>query len=147
MKSLITAVALLASSALAANYAAGTICHSNVECNKNCLDAQFTVAEQDGGYVFVCDPSIGNPTQWYNLKCKEPGSVQNGDKTVVEATADACDSIGGVICSVYYCVISGKRSSDGDLRKAFSDACQAADESTFSEVKAMADEEAAKQFC
>jgi hypothetical protein len=118
MKFLISAVALFASSTLAAKYEAGTICHSNVECEKNCLDKQYTIVNEDGGYVFVCDPGLADPVQWYSMSCRsaETGTV---DKAAMEAV---CKKVDGEPCG-YSCILSGKRSADEENRTKWTGSC------------------------
>jgi hypothetical protein len=144
MKSLVPTLAIFASSALAAKYAAGDLCHSNVECNKNCLDAQFTVAEQDGGYVFVCDPKVADATQWYGMRCiytdfSRAFPIQTIDKDV---TASACKTVGGQVCGPS-CVLSGKRSVDGETRSKWKQACG----NDSADIDVRPDEQAAKVLC
>jgi hypothetical protein len=143
-KSLITALALLASTAFAAKYEAGTICHSNVECNNNCINGQWTVAETDGGYVFVCDPSVANPVQWYALTCKYEREAYPAES----GTKKACDEVGGEVCGGT-CITSGKRSEDGDLRSKWFDACPRVEDGKLIEpvTRVLAGEEQAKKWC
>jgi hypothetical protein len=147
-RTFIAAFAIFASSALAVKYAAGDICHSNVECEANCLDKQYTVADQDGGFVFVCDPSIADPKQWYNMACLERDILQHGGMIWhEELTKTACKSIGGQACS--YCVVSAKRSEDEDLRNKWTKACNVGQKRSdkVPQIKVMADEESAKKYC
>jgi hypothetical protein len=144
MKLLITAVAIFASSTLAAKYAAGTICHSNIECERNCLDKQYTIVNEDGGYVFACDSNIADPVQWYNLDCRSFGSHQV-EEGVLEA---ACKKAGGEFCT-YTCVLSGKRSVDQDNRAKWARACgkESSGAPTQTELAVRADEEDARLSC
>jgi hypothetical protein len=122
--STLTATAIFASSALAAKYPAGTNCHSNVECNNNCVNSEFTIINLDGGYIFACDANSPNPTQWYSLGCKtryDPRGESDGD-TDEEVTDAACEAVGGLNC-YSRCVMSSKRSADEDLRKEWQDNC------------------------
>ena len=66
---LIITIALLSGLALADKYAAGAACHSSVECINNCLNSQWTLANQDGGYAFVCDPNLADGTQYFTATC------------------------------------------------------------------------------
>jgi hypothetical protein len=143
-KSLITALALLASTAFAAKYESGTICHSNVECNDNCINGQWTVAEKDGGYVFVCDPGVTNPVQWYAQAC-----VYERERFPAESsTKKACDEVGGEICGSA-CMASGKRSEDGDLRGKWYNACPNLEDGKFIEpvIEVLGGEQEAKKYC
>jgi hypothetical protein len=144
MKFLLPAMAIFASTALAAKYEAGTICHTNIECENNCLDKQYTIVNEDGGYVFVCDPGVADPLQWYNAICKS-GQNDRFEKGTTEAM---CKTNGGQFCK-YTCVLSGKRSVDGDNRDKWYDAC-GLDQSgipTYLEIHVEKDEESAKGFC
>ena len=142
--SLIAAMALFASSTLAAKYEAGTICHSNVECEQNCIDKQYTIANVDGGYVFVCDPGVSNPTAWYTLSCTSRNEILEGPTTT------ACEKIGGQMCE-YECALSGKRSEDEDNRKKWSASCPPSEESseglTYPVIGVEKDEKSAKRYC
>jgi hypothetical protein len=145
MRFLITAAAIFASSALAAKYAAGDICHSNVECEENCIDKQYTVAEQNGGFVFVCDPGVGDPMQWYRLTCTSYDNSIDARYPVVnvDETRAACKTVGGTDCE-NSCLLSGKRSNDEELRSEWTKACGDISEAV---VIVQADEEAAKEYC
>lgn len=137
IKSLIAAVTLLASTAFAAGkYEAGTICHSNIECEKNCIDKQYTVAEQDGGFVFACDPSVADPTQWYKFYCGDFEGVK------VELTEAACKKFEGQMCA-NQCVLSGKRGKDEVNREKWKKECG----SYFSSIDVAVGEEQAKWRC
>jgi hypothetical protein len=122
MKSTIAATALaistvFTSTALAAKFEAGALCHSNRECEANCVDGQFTFAQQDGGSVFVCDSGVTDPVQWYQLACvyEERFPSKSGTK-------EACDVVGGKICGSV-CIASGKRSEDEEVHIKWANAC------------------------
>jgi hypothetical protein len=141
--SLIAAAALLASSTLAAKYEAGTICHSNVECEQNCIGKQYTIVNEDGGYVFVCDPGVANPTGWYSLSCTSGEGYY-----FEEATAAACKEVGGQSCK-YSCALSGKRSEDEDNRKKWSGSCgkDPTGHATYPKIYLLENEKSAKISC
>jgi len=139
MRFIIAGFAIFASSTLAAKYAAGDICHSNTECEKNCVDKQYTVAEQDGGFVFVCDPSVANPVQWYAMACTEIGSGRGPQpyKFNAEKTETACKSIGGQACGS--CVVSAERGEDENLRGKWLDNCTGGLARFSTQISVMAD--------
>lgn len=145
MKSLITTVALLASSTLAAQYAAGTNCHSNVECEKNCVDKQYTIVNEDGGYIFACDSGVADPTEWYNLRCETSIDMV---RVSLEATTAACEQAGGQVCS-QVCVLSDKRSVDEDNRNKWTGSCgrDADGYQSSAKIFVMKDESDAKALC
>lgn len=144
MKSLITAVALLASSALAAKYAAGTNCHSNIECENNCLDRQYTIVNEDGGYIFACDPGVADSTQWYSAECWTTEEADRfSERSDEKATQAACEAVGGTFCTIH-CVMSGKRVADEETRKSFRSACKTDAEPY---IRVEKDEKAAKKYC
>jgi hypothetical protein len=122
MKSLIAAAAIFASTALAAKYAAGTNCHSNVECNKNCINGQFAIVNLEGGYIFACDPDVPDPTDWYHLTCQPAPDNDVGGGSAQAATEAACDQLGGQFCR-RDCILSGKRSADQDNRAKWRQTC------------------------
>jgi hypothetical protein len=149
MRPVIAAAAIFASSTLAATYAAGDICYSNIECEKNCLNKQYTIADEDGGFVFVCDPGVADPVQWYRLGCLEHDSnaldLYKWDRA---ATKASCTALGGRDCGA--CVTSSKRSLDEEVRKDWAKRCTAngkGAEMRIPEIKLMADEKAATNYC
>ena len=131
--SLVTAAAIFASTTLAVKYAAGTNCHSNLECEANCIDKQYTVASENGGFIFACDSSVADPLDWYTLMC---GSGSDA------ATTAACAKIGGVECSPS-CVLTGKRSVDEDNRKKWAASCDRG----YAEIIVCKDEKEAREWC
>jgi hypothetical protein len=144
MKFLISAMAIFASTALAAKYAAGTICHSNIECEKNCLDEQYTIVNDDGGYVFVCDSSVADPVQWYILRCASYGT-RIVDPDVTKA---ACKKVDGESCATT-CILSGKRSIDEENRKKWIGDCgeDAEGAPTLPELEVFYSEKDARTYC
>jgi hypothetical protein len=144
MKFLIPAIAIFASTAFAAKYAAGTICHSNIECEQNCLNKQYTIVNDDGGYVFVCDPGVADPMQWYNLGCITIGS----NKFNKGATEAACKTVGGESCA-YSCILSGKRSVDQENRGKWTIGCGKNSDGipTQAELIVRSSEKAARIYC
>lgn len=147
MKSTIaaTAVAILTSTGFAAKFKAGTLCHSNRECEANCVNGQFTFALQDGGSVFVCDPAVNDPTQWYTMACahSEQDGVFQQIVTDNDITSSACTDVGGQICN-YSCVVGGKRSADEDLRAKWREGCG---KKNNPEIFVESTEESAKVYC
>jgi hypothetical protein len=147
MKFLVATVAIFASSTLAAKYAAGDPCHTNVECEENCLDKRYTVAEQDGGFVFVCDPSAADPMQWYIAECTGL-NVGGGlfpdyrlDQETTEANCKATS--GGQTCN-RRCLLKGKRTDDEDTRSAWAAGCGQGKKVV---ITVKPDEQAAKAYC
>lgn len=119
MKSILT-ISFLYSSTVTAFYAANAACHSNIECNNNCYKSQFTIGNQNGQYVFVCDPVTSDPPQSYLAQCNRVlGVVAIPDTTI---TAAACKDLGGKFCQPD-CVLSGKGSVEQQTRDAWGAAC------------------------
>jgi len=145
MKSLVAAAMIFASTALAAKYAAGTNCHSNIECEDNCVDRQFGIVTLDGGYIFACDPNVDDPTDWYTLECL---SFRNDDDTTEAVTQAACEELDGQFCQ-RYCVLSGKRSLDEENRAKWDQTCgpDSQGEATHPMIQVKNGEEDAKKFC
>jgi hypothetical protein len=103
MKPIIT-IALLSGLALADKLPAGATCGTNVDCNKNCLISQWTLAKQGTDYAFVCDPNLADGTQYFTAECqKSTFGIQMGDR---ERTVTACTKVGGKLCD-YSCVVTG----------------------------------------
>jgi hypothetical protein len=146
MKSTIAATALaistvFTSTALAAKFEAGALCHSNRECEANCVDGQFTFAQQDGGSVFVCDSGVANPVQWYGLVCE----LREEDYPAATATKDACKKLRGQDCGGV-CILSGKRGDDADNRAKWMKEC-ARSEDGKPELQVLNGEQQAKEYC
>ncbi|CZT18039.1 uncharacterized protein RCC_03877 [Ramularia collo-cygni] len=130
-------IALFASSALAAKYAPGTACHSNVECNMKCLDAKWVILHEDGADILACDLNTPDPTQYYLTACRRhygrklpegvsPDQAIDGPIMVDgEMTSKACAAVGGRTCNKS-CSISHKRSAENESRAAWEKACRAA---------------------
>ncbi|KAM0698665.1 hypothetical protein Q7P36_002132 [Cladosporium allicinum] len=126
MRPVIAAAAIFASSTLAATYAAGDICYSNIECEKNCLNKQYTIADQ------TVDSSL-SATRASRIRA---------------ATKASCTALGGRDCGAY--VTSSKRSLDEEVRKDWAKRCTAngkGAEMRIPEIKLMADEKAATNYC
>lgn len=103
----------------------------------------------DGGFVFVCDPGVADPVQWYRLGCLEHDSnaidLYKWDRA---ATKASCTALGGRDCGAY--VTSSKRSLDEEVRKDWAKRCTAngkGAEMRIPEIKLMADEKAATNYC
>ncbi|CAI7592886.1 unnamed protein product [Penicillium pancosmium] len=99
---LLASISLFAVAALAVTYPAGTNCHTNTECNNNCLDGSWTIMNVDGDYQLVCDPTKGDPTQYYRAQCyvRNIGSYRGEDLDAAltrsgEASKATCDKSGG----------------------------------------------------
>lgn len=119
MKLIIT-IAFLTRLAFAQKYAAGDACHTNIECNNNCVNSQWTVANQDGEYAFVCDPDLADGTLWWVGSC---------DKTILaaqvidrEKTASVCNDFCGALCR-FGCAFSGSSRTPSDTIAAWEQGC------------------------
>jgi hypothetical protein len=119
MKLLGSIIPLFAVATLAQKYTAGTNCHTNTECDANCLDGRWTIMQNDGDYSLVCDPSAENPTQYYAANCVLRSRPYQHEDTQQTKT---CDAVGGTICN-RACLFSGERSGEQELEKKYSDAC------------------------
>ena len=124
MKRLI-AVILLSVSVLAAKYPAGAVCRTNVECDANCINKQWTVADRDDSYVLVCDPNVADPAEYFVGQCRSrpegfpiltPRSYDAGK------TASACAKLGGQSCPKGR-VISTTKSAYTDNYSSWQKAC------------------------
>lgn len=129
IKFLGTILPLFAASALAANYAPGTNCHSNKECSKNCLDGQWTIVSDDGGYILACDPVKKDVKQYYSAACMTSatgGASPYFSNTVKsdDGTAKACSDAGGKNCK-YACYLTGPKSGEDDARSTWEQSCNA----------------------
>lgn len=119
-----TTIALFSTLALADKYAAGTACHSSVECNTNCLNSQWTLSNPTiGGYAFVCDPDLADGTLYYKATCDLISlTIQVNDR---EKTTSACTSLGGTSCQ-FGCVVSGSSRTPDVTAASWKQACAGA---------------------
>lgn len=114
-----SAILLVAASTVAAKYEAGQICHTNTECNDNCAAQTWTIANQDGGPVFVCDEQTTASTATYALKClDEQGQFD------ARMTSDACESLTQADSYPGGCAYTTSRSEDESLRTRWKQECQ-----------------------
>jgi hypothetical protein len=130
---LLASISLFAVASLAAKYPAGTNCHSNLECNDNCLDGKWTITNVQGDYQLVCDPTKDDPTQYYVVYCHDKRTKDEDGKPIkvepgfnTEGTKVACGKVGGVYCDSE-CYLSGKRSTQGDISSSWVNACKTED--------------------
>jgi hypothetical protein len=117
-------IALLPPLTLAAKYPPGTACRTNTECNDNCIDKQWTIANRNDVYIFVCDPSLTDPTGYFVGQCRSHALGLPLSPLVynVEKTASACSDVGGQFCDEG-CVITGKESTATEARSTWLEAC------------------------
>ena len=115
---LVIPIALLSGLALADKLPAGAACGTNVDCNDNCMDSRWTIADQDGAYVLVCDPNLDG-TLYDSATCRTGASELTTDLT---KTATACDKVGGRNCSIG-CVVTQDARSPSVGRTAWKNAC------------------------
>ncbi|CAI7642642.1 unnamed protein product [Penicillium manginii] len=119
---LLSSISLFAVASLAAKYPAGTNCHSNLECNDNCLDGKWTITNVQGDYQLVCDPTKDDPTQYYAAFCYGKAKTDRDGETTfaegynTEGTKAECSKVGGA----YW-----KRSTQGDVSNSWAKACEA----------------------
>ena len=118
MKLLASVVSLFAVASLADKYPPGTNCHTNRECNNQCLDGTWTIMQVQGDYQLVCDPTAANPTQYYGAACVTDNRYDP------EGGKRACDKTGGSFCD-NKCYFSGKRTAQDDLSGSWIKACEA----------------------
>ena len=120
---LIIAIALLCKLALA-KYSPGSACNTNIECNENCIDSQWTLSEQSGTYAFVCDPSVADPAQYFKADCQKAAPIIGAllFEYDAETTRVACDKVGGRNCR-RGCVITGSTSTADQARDSWGSAC------------------------
>ena len=120
---LIIAIAFLTRLAFAQKYAAGDACHTNIECNNNCVNSQWTVANQDGEYALVCDPALIDTPQYYTTGCYSQSiSGLFASSYDPDDTRTACNKLAGQMCRLR-CVLTGKKSTTDQVRNSWADAC------------------------
>ncbi|KAJ5750603.1 hypothetical protein N7533_007631 [Penicillium manginii] len=69
-------ISLFAAATMAEQYAAGTNCHTNTECNANCMDGTWTIQ------------------QYYTANCvPQNGRYQPSDPKQIKA----CETVGGLV--------------------------------------------------
>jgi hypothetical protein len=122
MKSFITFV-LLFGSALAAKYPAGATCRTNTECDGNCINKQWTIANRDGAYVFACDPNVADSTVYFAGECRSSTTLSVlPTRYNTQKTASTCEKFGGQLCAAG-CVITTTKSAVGDTSSSWTKAC------------------------
>lgn len=110
------AILLHAASAFAV-LSPGTECGNNRRCDENCELSLWTIGSKNGGYVFVCDPSMADGPGYYSGNCDSGGA---NEKKV-------CEAVGGEWCSSSIkCLISASRSVDMETRDNWDAECKAA---------------------
>ncbi|CAI7664262.1 unnamed protein product [Penicillium manginii] len=78
-------ISLFAAATMAEQYAAGTNCHTNTECNANCMDGTWTIQQVGGDYNL-----------YYTANCvPQNGRYQPSDPKQIKA----CETVGGTISS------------------------------------------------
>lgn len=125
MELLLAATALFASH-VAALYAAGQICHSNLECNAKCIGGKWTLRRRDNDIVLECDRLAIDATQFYYAICQTISADKRGyvaNEYGGPATAKACNSVGTLSCEAG-CVISGKKSVEASTRTGWERMCR-----------------------
>lgn len=112
----LTALLVLAASVSADKYQPGQACHTNGECNKNCLDSSWTVILVDGAPALVCDPDKDDTTEYFIINCEK--DLDKGRT----ATTAVCNKVKGQLCAEG-CVVSGLHSRQAELRNQIQKAC------------------------
>jgi hypothetical protein len=119
-----------ATSLTAAKYPAGTICHTNVECNQHCINSKWTVTRMQDDYNLVCDPNTKDPAEYFAARCQERDPLNHGYSTGStpgsereDSTKLACEAIDGKLCGGYSCRFDSKRSTEDDWRSKWEKAC------------------------
>jgi hypothetical protein len=119
----LTILALLVSLGLAAASPPGTGCKINLDCSKNGVPPQGTIAATSGGsYQFVRDPALTDTQQYCSSRCQNDVLSLALD---VASTAAVCRNVGGMSCSIG-CVTFGKVSDDTRFRSSWIAACKKA---------------------
>ncbi|KAJ5741985.1 hypothetical protein N7533_011394 [Penicillium manginii] len=108
---LLASISFFVVASLAAKYPAGTNCHSNLECNDNCLDGKWTITNVQGDYQLVCDPTKDDPTQYYAAYCERKRTTHSSGEITTEKGFNT----------------EGKRSTQGDISQSWVNACNAED--------------------
>jgi len=111
MKLTIAIETLLSGLALAADkLPIGAACDTNVNCNNNCLDGRWTIANRGGADVFVCDPKNTDSPLYFRGQCIRISTIAGFPIQSFGATktATACNKLGGESCK-YGCVITGSK--------------------------------------
>jgi hypothetical protein len=126
MKLIVTVALLLGPGlALADKYSPGATCRNNFECDANCLDGLYTIADQNGKYAFVCDP---DPPAFYAGQCQNTLAAV-GDLSPhfynERATTSACLQLRGKLCR-NGCVVTGDMKTPDLTFASWRQACAAA---------------------
>lgn len=111
--------------AFADTYPEGTACHTNLECNMNCPNSEWTITARDNKSFFVCNTAITDPTQYYRGQCVRVQGTANTPLKLPDylATARACNYFGGVSCD-RACIFDGTESAEKETRKTWAAACK-----------------------
>jgi hypothetical protein len=124
MKLLGSVVALFAVASLAAKLPAGTNCHTNKECNNQCMGGSWTIMQVDGDYQLVCDPNGQDTTQYYAATCLALSDKIADFGPDEVTTKPACEKLGKQYCGDY-CFFTGKRSGEEEVAASWKKACKA----------------------
>lgn len=145
MKTLIATIAVL-NLVESAKYAPGTVCNTNLECNANCIDAEWNVkiTLSDGGWALACTRKI-DAAQYHIGTCEVADDISFDTNFDGTKTNTACGTVAGSSSCKDGCLLSGKKSTSGDIERQWKKACQdvQADAASFT---LLSDKDVAKQY-